>query len=309
MNKPTLTVLCGLQCSGKSTWGKSTVKYDNRVVISSDEIRKEFPAYDNQKIFELLYKRMNDYLNEGKNVVIDATNITIKSRAQIFNNLKVNCYKDIIIFNIPYEICLERLKIRNKDENSHKVPEEVLRKYYESFEIPFYEEGWDYIGFYNTIPYEDSKTYLTALDLQMEIFNQNNMHHTQLLGKHCKTVAKKIQEYSKDSNLINVGLYHDVGKLFTQTYKENDPNAHYYNHANVGTYELMCNAGIFDCHNEYDKKLTLDWLFYINYHMHMFNIKTEKAERKWRKIFGDTKFENLQIINKADKYRPENEED
>ena len=135
------------------------------------------------------------------------------------------------------------------------------------------------------------------------------MHHTQLLGKHCKTVAKKIQEYSNDSNLINVGLYHDVGKLFTQTYKENDPNAHYYNHANVGTYELMCNAGIFDCYNEYDKKLTLDWLFYINYHMHMFNIKTEKAERKWRKIFGDIKFENLQIINKADKYRPENEED
>ena len=157
---PMLYVMCGLQCSGKSTKAKELKKMLDEygdsdyktVILSSDEIRKEHPeiANDNNKVFSKLYADMNYFLRFGDNVIIDATNITNKSRRQIFSNLREDCVKCCWIMNTNYDVCLERLRERNKQEDSHKVPEDVLYKYYKSFEVPFYEEGWDNIYIYNT---------------------------------------------------------------------------------------------------------------------------------------------------------------
>lgn len=307
-----LTVLCGIQCSGKSTWVKEIGNKFIKTIISSDDIRKEFPDYDNEKVFKLVYQRMNESLQNGKDVVLDATNITIKARKQIFANLKVNCVKECIIFNTPIEECRERLEKRNKDKNSHYVPPEVLEKYYHSFQIPFYEEGWDSILILNSVEFSVSHDYCNELLCKAETFNQNNKHHTQLLGQHMKTVYKYLTEHTTDESLIIAGAYHDVGKLFTQTYKEGDSNAHYYDHANVGTYELLCKAGCYDLNINtlYDKfiyniKSTLEWLFYINYHMILHNVTTEKSQNKWKQIFGEEKYNNLKLFMEADFYRPE----
>lgn len=307
-----LSVLCGIQCSGKSTYVKNIEQYCN--VISSDAIRKEFPDYDNEKVFKLVYQRMNESLQNGKDVVLDATNITIKARKQIFANLKVKCRKECIIFNTPIEECRERLKKRNKDKNSHYVPPEVLEKYYHSFQIPFYEEGWDFIDVINKPDAKKAVKYCEDLIKQAETFDQNNKHHTQLLGQHMETVYKYLTEHTTNESVITAGSYHDVGKLFTQTYKEGDPNAHYYDHANVGTYELMCNSGCYDVMRNdksvrlnfiYDTKSTLEWLFYINYHMILHNVMTEKSQNKWKQLFGEEKYNNLKLFMEADFYRPE----
>ena len=63
--------------------------------------------------------------------------------------------------------------------------------------------------------------------------------------------------------------------MTTQSFKEDDPNAHYYNHENVGAYDVLCNS-----YMENYK----DIVFLINYHMLPFSWNTEKAQNKWLKI-------------------------
>lgn len=315
---PQLLVLVGLQGSGKSTFTNKEDIKNNYIILSSDRYRKEHPEWTNESVFKNLYIDMNDYLSKGKDVVIDATNITNKSRRNLLSNVKVNCFKKCLIFNTPYETCIERVKKRNEDTNSHKVPLEVLNKYLKSFEIPFKEEGWDYIEIYNHPTLEETNDYENQVIALAKNFNQNNKHHTKMLGEHMQDVANTIFNLSlgrtDKKQLLKIltlsGAYHDVGKLFTRTYKEGDPNAHYYNHANVGAYYLMCRCGVFypqeDCITEqiemyYSNELTIEWLFYINYHMHMYNIQSEKSIKKWKGIFGETKWNFLQILNKADK--------
>ena len=135
--KPMLIVMVGLQCSGKSTKAKHIASGIQATILSSDKIREEYKNANNDTVFRLLYERMNDLLEKGIDVIIDATNITIKARKQIFQNLKVDCDKCCHIMNTPYEECLKRLKARNKTDYPHKFDADVIKRYYYSFEIPF----------------------------------------------------------------------------------------------------------------------------------------------------------------------------
>lgn len=314
MNK--LIVMCGLQCSGKSTFAKLLKQNIERVdekdviIVSSDNIRKEHPELtDNNKVFKKVYADINYWLRQGCDVILDATNITIKSRKQMFDNVHEPCEKKCLIMNTDYKECLKRLEQRNLDPDSHKVPVEVLKKYRESFQIPFYEEGWDNIQILNKISLEETEAYLKDISQKCRNFNQNNKHHTQLLGNHLCTVGDYLSEKTDNEFLIQAGYYHDIGKLFTQLYKPGDNNAHYYNHENVGTYELLCHCSYYSsllggasaCGFVNDD--TLEWLFYINYHMEFNNIRTEKSYNKRFKIFGKEKMDNLKLFNEADKYR------
>ena len=298
---PTLFVLVGIQCSGKSTWAR-TLKVST---ISSDELRKEFPTYDNDKIFRELYKRANNALRLGCSVIIDSTAITIKSRRKMLNAIKVPCIKKAIIFNTPYEECRERLIKRNKEENSHKVPLEVQRKYLESFEVPFKEEGFEFIQLYNELEEDVIKNNEIQIWKKLRGFNQNNKYHTQTLDKHLQSTFNYLRDnkLSENISLLQASLYHDIGKLFTQKYKEGDTNAHYYNHANVGAYWFLCNGGILSEGFEgyrYLEGETLDCVFYINYHMKLYDLGTQKSKDKWGKIFGEEKFRNLRLLHEAD---------
>ena len=304
LSKPALIVMCGIQGSGKSTIAEElSVKY-GLIKISSDAMRKEFPDADNDFIFRRVYSQINLALNQGLSVILDATNITINSRKQIFLNVKEPCVKICYIVNTPYETCLKRVIERNKDKESHFVPEDIVKKYLHSFEIPFYEEGWDKIVLHNVISHNESIENFNSMMKSTIGFNQHNKHHTQSLDEHLNSVG--MQLYDKGDVLHEAGLLHDIGKLDTQFYKEGDPNAHYYNHANVGAYKVLCNYTSWSMIEQIGEDIaeidkTLDIIFYINYHMHMYNIKTEKAEKKWRAIFGETKFNNLKLINDADK--------
>ena len=84
-----LVIMCGIPASGKST----VAKLFNSNIVSTDSIRKELFGDESiqgngVEVFSLAYSRIRNYLSLGENVVFDATNITIKSRAQIFQNLK-----------------------------------------------------------------------------------------------------------------------------------------------------------------------------------------------------------------------------
>ena len=293
MSKSILNVLCGLQGSGKSTYAKELEKYGCYKIFSSDKYRKIHPEMDNNKIFETLYKDLKEALQKGEDCVLDATNVTIKSRKQVLKEVeKIDCKKTITIIATPYEMCLERVKERNKDPGSHYVPLDVIRKYMMSFEIPFYEEGWDEIYVYDNFSNDINFDLLWDM---MHYFNQNNEHHKYNLGVHCQ---KTLEACIASQNKWEMYAYklHDIGKMFTTSIGV-DGQAHYYNHPNVGAYFLLtCNMD-----EEFDLFEKLELLFLINYHMKPFDWKTEKSINKWKGIFGEKKFNALVNFNRCDR--------
>lgn len=322
MSKPNLIVMCGLQCSGKSTRATDILKEivgNNRdaVILSSDELRKKFKNITDSEVFTRLYFDMNLYLRQGTDVILDCTNTTIKMRQQLFSNIKEDCVKICHIMNSPIEECRERLKKRNKSGYPIKVPMEVLYKYYKSFEVPFYEEGWDSIHVDRYFSREESNQYLERIKTLAKDFNQQNKHHTQNLLEHMNTTAKQVAKQVKNLSsmteeqkaiLIQAAQYHDIGKLYTQTFKDGDENAHYYNHANAGAYEMLSHWSDYTGNIISMDDCTLlevggEVIFFINYHMILHNEMKENTLLKYKKLFGKKLFKYLEILYEADKYR------
>lgn len=312
VDKPVLIVMCGLQGSGKSTQALVFEKDLQGNIISSDDIRQELlklynkediDEISNEEVFRNVYLRLNESLDVNRVTIFDATNTTVKVRRQLFSNIKKDCYKICYIMNTTYHNCLVNLNIRNNNSN-YKVPEEILEKYYYSFQIPFYNEGWDNIILHNIIEEEDSLKTKDVLLRAAEGFDQRNKHHTQDLGQHMKFVGDILSKRTTNKVLIEAGYYHDIGKLFTQTIG-NDNQCHYYNHDSVGAYNLMCSTAYYNLLGEYDLNIFLKWLFYINYHMTLYQLKTEKSVKKWKLLFGEDLYNDLLLLQEVDKLRVE----
>lgn len=288
-----LICMVGLQGSGKSTIAQD-LKNDmiDCEIVSSDQIRKEHNyQISNDKVFQHYYARAKELLQNGKSVILDATNITMKSRKQIFEKFKgVDCKKTAYIVNTPINICAERLLERNQEGTQPEVPLDVLYKYQKSFEVPFYEEGWDDIIIHNVTAFRE-KQFEKAIEAMYD-YDQKNSHHKYSLGEHCN----RLEKYLKKTKLFpkHTGMLHDIGKMFTQTIDE-EGQAHYYQHHCVGAYFLISHTFLIEDIN------ILDLVFFVNYHMMPFNWQSEKAIEKWKGIFGENKFERLKILNEGDK--------
>ena len=95
---------------------------------------------------------------------------------------------------------------------------------------------------------------------------------------------------------------HDYGKILTQKTDENGIS-HYYQHENVGAYYLLSNHMSIVASTYMNDSEILEMLFYVNYHMMPMNWNSDKSIDKWKKIFGEEKFNNLVLFNQCDKIR------
>ena len=301
MNK--FIMLVGLPGSGKSTWIKENKYiYNIDIIHSSDNIREELGDINDQskntEVFNILHYRIKRDLEKELNVCMDATNISRKHRADILRKISyINCDKICIIMATKYVDC-----IFNDQKRNRKVGEEVITRMMSNFEIPFKEEGWTEIKIIS--PYTNGdKTYLDKIFKSMQNFNQMSPYHTQMLGDHCKFVAHQFNSYGG----FQLGaMLHDIGKLKSQTF-DNNGIAHYYNHSNIGCYELLTHYNdVNKCLEEFINIDTfLDCLFLVNYHMFPMNWNTDKAKEKWKNIFGEYYYDLLLTFNKCDKMRPD----
>lgn len=317
-----LLILVGLSASGKSTFAKEIADEFDDVIVSSDEIREEISFYEdqsrNKEVFEIFHKRIDEALANGLNVIADATNLTIKDRKPIIEiGKKHNAFITCAIMCTKFEDCCLR-----DDKREHSVGLNVLNKQIRKFQVPFFNEGFDDIIFDEDLEY--SEELRNRISKRMNNFYQCNPHHQYTLGVHCRKSSEKILELIKEDNkdddfcmatvkcfynnsqhkkdiLSEAMLFHDIGKLYTQTFDENG-NAHYYNHANVGAYiyltELFNITIVFNGVSEYD---ILQQAFIINYHMLPFEWKTEKANQKALKRFGKINYNLLKLAHEADK--------
>ena len=303
MNKPKLMVMCGLSASGKSTIAKEFSEKENYEIVSSDAIRAEIcpggvaDQSMNDQVFKLYHQRICGWLMVGRNVIADATNITLKSRRAIFEAIKdVDCEKIAYVMTKSYGSCVEDNKNRE-----NPVPEDVIQRQMYKFQIPFYEEGFNKIVIHKTGQAPVDTLFFIDIAMHMKGFDQKTPHHTLDLYSHCEK-AKKLfvsksgyiwTEYPKAATL------HDVGKLFTQIFDENGI-AHYYNHENVGCYFLLSNERHFRAIG-YERDELLNILFLVNYHMMPFSWTSEKAHRKWKNRFGDQLYKLLLDFNECDR--------
>ena len=129
MNKPKLYIMTGLSGSGKSTIAQKLAEENpNTVIVSSDAIREELTGKvedqtKNEEVFKIFHNRIRKNLENKKNVIAYATNITMKSRRAIM--MKVNGLEDVLnivvknymmkpVFH-PEKLGLQLLIIRRKN--------------------------------------------------------------------------------------------------------------------------------------------------------------------------------------------------
>lgn len=144
MNKPILAVMVGISGSGKSTYANGLKTSLNAQLVETDAIRQELTGNaedqsQNKKVFEIAKTRVNDYLSQGKNTVIDATSLTIGDRKDWIyiakaNNAEVRAY----FVDTPVDVC----KMQNTKRN-RKVPEWVIDKQASKLHPPTKNEGFD----------------------------------------------------------------------------------------------------------------------------------------------------------------------
>lgn len=264
MNKPTMWVLVGLSGSGKSTIATQIANENpNTVIVSSDAIREELTGnYEdqehNEEVFKIFHDRIRKNLENKKNVIADATNLTMKSRRAIMMKVNgLNVRKVCVIIPKPFKQCK-----KDNLHREHPVPDFVLDKQIRKYQIPFYEEGFDEIIIHK---FHNANAMTTGgLIAKMKDFDQKNPHHTMTLENHCFNTYDLFTEKGHKAE-YNIGaVLHDYGKLYCQTIDENGI-AHYYDHPSVGCYLVL------ESLMEEFNKVVLDICFLINYHMMPFS--------------------------------------
>jgi predicted kinase len=136
-----ITILCGLSASGKSTWAN---QQDSYIIICPDEFRqvltgRDYYAGAEEAVWSAVKTAARVLAGcQKRDILIDATAVTPGQRSQwirMANELGVPIH--CLVFDVPLEVCLERNQARER-----KVPEEVLNRQAELLETPSEDEGF-----------------------------------------------------------------------------------------------------------------------------------------------------------------------
>jgi predicted kinase len=155
-----LTVLIGPPCSGKDYYimNKMSPEEDS-VIISRDSVLMEFGQRmglgteyseiwknltdDYQKeIDKILLMQYNDSIKERKNIIINLTNMSRKSRQKWLNNPllnKANYFKQAIVFAVDYDTLFQRNNKRFEMTGKF-IPDYVMCNMMSAFAFPMYNE-------------------------------------------------------------------------------------------------------------------------------------------------------------------------
>lgn len=327
INKPIFIQMVGISGSGKSYYAQELAKKYNAIIHSSDALRKEFygdeSIQDNpQKIFIELHQRIKKDLKKGKNVIMDATNLSMKRRIAFLQELKrVPCIKRAIVVLCPYNDAIIHNASRER-----QVPADVIKKHIKQFQIPMEFEGWDSISFADT----SSKKFTFKLNELMDSCDipHDNPHHSLSIKDHMLACHEEAQKAPVDVVVATAAKYHDIGKPFCKEFKNSKGEpcevAHYYNHHNVSAYFFLCSmmnsfqkgkerikrkyGDCFDKLGESLAQASVDFGFWevvsemtflINYHMDPF-LKSEKAYKRFEELIGEERAERLRLLHECD---------
>lgn len=296
-----LIMLSGLPGAGKSLYATKLNK-EEYIIHSSDKIREEFGDVNDQSkntdVFTILHRRVKKDLNDGKNVCYDATNLKRNRRVSFLRELKnIPCEKECVLIATPFEECLKQNNNRGR-----KVPEDVIRRMFKSFQMPCIQEGFDKVTVY--YPKEEWKTYYGDVIDKVDsllYFDQENTHHTLTLGRHLFRAMDNALHINGRvyDDVVLAALTHDMGKTVTKSFEnrkgELDEEAHYYSHHNCGAY-----LSLFFKYPEYGNKEHISLLIENHMKPYMEWKQSEKTKEKDRILFGDQFIKDVELVHEAD---------
>ena len=120
-------------------------------VISRDAIRfamlkdgEDYFKYENE-VFDQFINQINDALASEcySHIFADATHLTEKARNKTLDRLHLT--EDVIIIPVSVRPTLERcIEQNNRRSGLAHVPESAIRRMYESYKAPTYQEKYNY---------------------------------------------------------------------------------------------------------------------------------------------------------------------
>jgi predicted kinase len=144
----TLYITVGLPGSGKSTYAKEFIKGKEIEYLSSDSLRAVYGKDETDQsvtsiVFGHIKRKVDEFLKDGKNVMVDATSVNRKERSDYINTAKKYGAKVVaIVFKMDRQGLIDRNKKRG-EQGGRVVPDWVIDKMLNKFEDPSYNEGID----------------------------------------------------------------------------------------------------------------------------------------------------------------------
>lgn len=157
--KQQLIILCGIPFSGKTTLANKMTKILNCARIDLDEVKFKLFGKDItddeidqagwDKIYQQMYKEIEEGLRQGKTVVHDTGNFTVYERGLISDIAKkVNIPFITIFIDTPIKVAKKRLELNRKTKERFDVADKAFQESVDEMEPPIKSEN--YLLFKNT---------------------------------------------------------------------------------------------------------------------------------------------------------------
>lgn len=238
-----IKMLIGVAGVGKSTYIKQH-KTEKSLVLSSDELRIELfgdlEAGNTPEAIPVVFKTLHERMKDT--IFYDATNLNRKLRKGFYEQFKKYAEIEAIVLVKPLATILEQNAQRS---GFAKVPESVIRRMYESLQVPRISVDCDKIEVIGD--FEDFAKEIAMI----KGMKHDSPYHAEDVDTHIQMTidGAKAQEpstyYTKDE-IVTLAELHDLGKGITKKPSQSRGVAHDYfvevhgshsmfdNHANVG---------------------------------------------------------------------------
>lgn len=238
-----LIILCGIPGSGKSTYARELCKVRislsrKCVHLSSDAIREELYGDESiqgnpSEVFSLMQKRAVEELNNGNDVIYDATNLTRKDRKCIIDVCPKFVEIVCVVCWAPLNDCIDR---DSKRERS--VGRDIIMKMISRFQFPFYDEGIQSIVIRRPDNYNaDDYRFFEVENMKIP---HDNPNHTLSIFEHCEEAYRVACEKHFSNCVREAARFHDIGKPLVKAFIDAKGNpsdhAHYYSHQCVSAW-------------------------------------------------------------------------
>lgn len=157
---PHLIMFVGLPASGKSTW-RANMPLDGYDQLSTDDLIESHAkavglTYDEvfkdyMKIADgRFWNAVEDGIREKRNLIIDRTNLTFKTRRRVMGRVTHDYSTQAIVF-LPPVSTSDKMEhsLRLRSREGKNIPPHIIETMIESFELPTREEGFDSIAIFD----------------------------------------------------------------------------------------------------------------------------------------------------------------
>ncbi len=153
IKEPFVIILIGPPLSGKTTWVRQN--FPDTEVISRDEILMEvygsknydeaYKNVDQRRVDRVLKDRLVNANTEGKNAIIDMTNMTSKRRRSNLDYFSDDYFKLGVIFPILKDDEYEKRNQKRIIEENKNLPMHIVKRMISQYQPIRPEEGFDKI--------------------------------------------------------------------------------------------------------------------------------------------------------------------